>query len=60
MLGKIRAGWAYLKDRLDERSTWGDIIVGISAAAILPWPWSAASLIAAVVKALIPDGRVAK
>jgi hypothetical protein len=43
---------------LNERSTWGDIIVGLSAAALLPWPWSLVVAIGYAIKALVPDGPV--
>ena len=48
----------YLRARLGERSTLGDIVAGIGAAALLPWPWSLACLALSLVKALVPDGRV--
>jgi hypothetical protein len=48
----------YLRARLCERSTLADIIAGIGAAALLPWPWSLACLGLSLAKALIPDGHV--
>jgi hypothetical protein len=30
----------YLKQRLLERSFWGDVVIACSAAAILPKPWN--------------------
>ena len=49
----------YLRARLCERSTLGDLAAGIGAAAFLPWPWSLGCLALSVAKALVPDGRVA-
>ena len=54
----MRRAFPYLRARLCERSTLADIIAGICAAALLPWPWSFACLLLSAVKALIPDGRV--
>jgi hypothetical protein len=50
---------AYLRRRLCERSTLADIIAGLGAAALLPWPWSLGCLALSLAKALIPDGPVA-
>ena len=50
---------AYLKQRLEERSTWAAIGVGITAAAALSWPWNLALVVAATIGALVPSpGRV--
>lgn len=45
----------YVCKRLGERSTWLLITAGISAAAALVWPWSAAFLLASIVMAMVPD-----
>jgi hypothetical protein len=45
---------AYLKRRLEERSTWAAIGVGITAAAALSWPWNLALIATATVGALVP------
>lgn len=47
---------AYLRARLDERSTWLLFGAAIAAAAALPMPWSIVSAIVGAVAALIPDG----
>ena len=47
--------FAYLKRRLEERSTWAAIGVGITAGAALPWPWNVALLAAALIGALVPS-----
>jgi hypothetical protein len=49
---------AFIRSRLNERSTWLLIGTGIAGAAALPWPWSAASCVVAVIAALLPDGPV--
>jgi hypothetical protein len=49
----------YLRARLCERSTLGDIAAGIAAAAFLPWPWSLFCLAVSLAKALVADGLVA-
>lgn len=49
---------AFVRKRLNERSTWLLIGTGIAAASALPWPWSLASFVTAVIAALLPDGPV--
>ena len=49
---------AYLRKRLNERSTWLLIGAGIAGAAALVWPWSLVAAIVAVIGALVPDGAV--
>ena len=46
---------AYLKRRLEERSTWAAIGVGITAAAALSWPWNVALVAAATIGVLVPS-----
>jgi hypothetical protein len=48
----------YIAERLEERSTWSDVIVAVAAAAVLPAPWSYVSIVVGVVKALVPDGPI--
>lgn len=48
----------YIENRLLERSFWGDVIVGVSAAALLPKPWSFIFVGLSAIKALVPDGGV--
>jgi hypothetical protein len=45
----------YLETRLGERSFWGDIILAVSAAALLPKPWCYVFMGLSVLKALVPD-----
>lgn len=45
----------YLEQRLGERSFWGDVLLGISAAAILPKPWCYVFAGLSAIKALVPD-----
>lgn len=45
----------YIKDRLDERSTWLLIGTGVTGAAALEWPWSLIVALIGTVAALIPD-----
>jgi hypothetical protein len=47
----------YLKCRLKERSTWIDIGIAVSAAAMLPAPYSYLFIAIGVIGALVPDGR---
>jgi hypothetical protein len=49
---------AFIRSRLNERSTWLLIGTGIAGASALPWPWSLASCVVAVIAALLPDGPV--
>jgi len=51
----MKATFAYIRARLDERSTWIMIGAGITGAAALEWPWSLVSAIVGVIAALVPD-----
>jgi fumarate reductase subunit D len=46
----------YLRNRLNERSTWIMFGAGVTAASALPSPWSYISMAVAIVGALVPDG----
>lgn len=48
----------FIKSRVGERSTWVGIGMAVSAAAVLPWPWSAIAFAAGVVSSFVPDGKV--
>lgn len=48
----------YIAERLEERSTWSDVIIAVAAAAVLPAPWSYVSMVVGAVKALVPDGPI--
>lgn len=48
---------AYLKARLEERSTWAAIGVGVTAAAALSWPWNVVLVATAAIGALVPTGK---
>ena len=50
--------WTYIKDRLDERSTWMLFGASVATASALPFPWSVASVVVGVVAAMTPDGPV--
>lgn len=50
----------YLRNRLNEKSTWLLFGGAIAAASALPWPWSLASCVVGVIAALVPDGPVKK
>ena len=58
-MSKVLAGalWLvqYVKARLAERSTLMLIGSGIGTAAMLTWPWSAASLVVHTIAAFVPD-----
>jgi hypothetical protein len=45
----------YLKARLDERSTWAAIGVGVTGAAALSSPWSIIVAAVGVIGALVPS-----
>ncbi len=49
---------AHLRRRLNERSTWLQIIAGVTAAAALPSPFNMVALGLSVCAALVPDGNV--
>jgi hypothetical protein len=57
-MSKVLAFASYIKDRLNERSTWLLFGAAITAAAALSWPWSLASCVVGCIAALIPDGPV--
>lgn len=54
----MRKAMGYLKARLLERSFWGDVVMAVSAAAILPKPWAYVFVALSVMKAIVPDGSV--
>ena len=45
---------SYLKARLEEKSTWAAIGVGVTGAAALVIPWSYIFIAVAVIGALVP------
>jgi len=49
---------AYLRTRLNERSTWMLIGAGVAGAAALASPWSYVAAAVGVIAALVPDGGV--
>lgn len=55
---KLRAFGAYLRKRLNERSTWVAIGAAVAAASVIPAPWSYCACIAGVVGTLVADGEV--
>jgi hypothetical protein len=50
----------YIKNRLNERSTYMLIVAGITAASALPGPWAYVSFAVSLVAAFVPDGAVSK
>jgi len=48
----------YIRDRLNERSTWMLIGAGLGTAAALDVPWSYMAAVVGVIAALVPDGSV--
>jgi len=48
----------YIAKRLNERSTWSDIIVAIGVAAVLPGIWQYVAMCVGVIKTLVPDGPI--
>jgi len=50
---------AFLKARLNERSTYAFILAGLGGAAALPEPFNWVGLVVLFSGALIPDGAVA-
>jgi hypothetical protein len=57
-MSKLLSLIGYVKDRLNERSTWLFIGTGITAASALPAPWNYYSLAVATIAAFVPDGTV--
>ena len=47
---------AYIRARLQERSTWLLIGTGVAGAAALASPWSYVAAAIGVIAALVPDG----
>lgn len=50
--------FAYIKARINERSTWLLIGGSVAAASALPAPWSYVSMGVGVIAAFTPDGGV--
>ena len=48
----------YVGARLNERSTWSDILIGLPVSAALPQPWNYVGFVITVVKTLVPDGPI--
>ena len=51
---------AFIKARLNERSTWIILGAAIASASQLAYPWSIAALVTGIVSGFIPDGNVKK
>ena len=49
---------AYIRARMNERSTWLLISAGVATAAALASPWSYVAAVVGVVAAFVPDGGV--
>ncbi len=45
----------YLKQRLEERTTWAAIGIGVTAAAAISWPWNVLLALTAVIGVLTPS-----
>lgn len=54
----LKTSLSFIRQRLDERSTWIMIGASIAVASALPWPWSLVSVIVGAIAALVPDGTV--
>ena len=50
----------WLRNRLDERSTWLLIMSGIGTASALPRPWDIVSAIGHTIAAFVPDGTLSE
>lgn len=48
---------SYMKARLEEKSTWAAVGVGVAAAASLVVPWNYIFIAVAVIGALAPTGK---
>jgi len=48
----------FLRARLNERSTWVALSAGVTAASVLPPPWSFVLMAIAVIGVVLPDGKV--
>lgn len=48
MLDKLKALSAYIQARLNEKSTWAALSVGVIGASALPSPWSYVAMVMAV------------
>lgn len=56
LLQRAGASLAYLRARLNERSTWVSVGVGITGAATFESPWSYTFVAVAVIGAIVPTG----
>lgn len=57
-IGKVRALFAFIKERFSERSTYIIIPGAAAAASQLLWPWNLISFIAGIAGAMVPDGNI--
>jgi len=57
-MSRIVTGIAYLRKRLNERSTWVAIGAAITAASVIPAPWSYWAFVAGLIGTLVADGEV--
>lgn len=53
-MNMIRGAVQYVRNRLNEKSTYGGIVVAIAGAAVLPAPWSYAALAVGLAGVFIP------
>jgi hypothetical protein len=53
-MSRLRRLLSYLKNRLEERSTWAAIVAGITGAATLSYPFNWLAIAAAAIGALVP------
>lgn len=56
----IRSTLAYLKARLNERSTWIAFGGAVTAAAAIPHPWNLVLFATGVIASLVPDGPLSQ
>lgn len=54
----MKVTFNYVKARVIERSFWVGVGLAAAAAAVLPYPWNYISMVAGVIGALVPDGKV--
>jgi hypothetical protein len=54
----LQKTFAYIRARLNERSTWVMIGASVAASAALASPWSYVAVAVGVIGALVPDGPV--
>jgi hypothetical protein len=59
MMSKVLQILSYVKNRIEEKSTWASVGIGVTGAAALAEPWSYVFIAVAVIGAIVPTSTKA-